>query len=116
MLTKGIYRINDNFLAEMLYADHALLGRQLDSLIPASFRTEANYARLQQALLNYVTNAIKFSKHGTILIRTRCEPEDDEFIRVRCEVADEGIGIAPEIIPRLFGVFEQADNSPSRSE
>ena len=43
---------NDNFLAEMLYADHALLGRQLDSLIPASFRTEANYARLQQALRN----------------------------------------------------------------
>ena len=43
---------NDNFLAEMLYADHALLGRPLDSLIPASFRTEANYARLQQALRN----------------------------------------------------------------
>ena len=70
--------------------------------------------RLQQCLVNYVTNAIKFSKHGTILIRTRCEPEDDEFIRVRCEVADEGIGIAPEIIPRLFGVFEQADNSMTR--
>ncbi|MBB1518009.1 methyl-accepting chemotaxis protein [Aquipseudomonas guryensis] len=41
---------NDNFLSEMLYHGDALLGRQLDSLIPDSFRHEANYPRLQQAL------------------------------------------------------------------
>ncbi len=41
---------NDNFLGEMLYRTDALLGRQLDSLIPDSFRNEANYQRLQQAL------------------------------------------------------------------
>ncbi|UUY10058.1 methyl-accepting chemotaxis protein [Pseudomonas sp. J452] len=41
---------NDNFLSEMLYQADALLGRQLDSLIPDSFRHEANYTRLQQAL------------------------------------------------------------------
>jgi methyl-accepting chemotaxis protein len=43
---------NDNFLGEMLYQKEALLGRQLDSLIPESFRREANYAKLQQALRN----------------------------------------------------------------
>ncbi|QKE64579.1 PAS domain-containing methyl-accepting chemotaxis protein [Aquipseudomonas campi] len=41
---------NDNFLSEMLYQSNALVGRQLDSLIPDSFRHEANYPRLQQAL------------------------------------------------------------------
>ena len=44
---------NDNFLDEMLYSGDALLGRPLDSLIPDSFRSEANYARLQQALRNH---------------------------------------------------------------
>jgi methyl-accepting chemotaxis protein len=41
---------NDNFLGEMLYRGDALLGRQLDSLIPDSFRSETNYQKLQQAL------------------------------------------------------------------
>ncbi len=70
--------------------------------------------RLQQCLVNYLTNAIKFSERGTIALRSRCMPQDDATVMVRFEVADQGIGIAPETIPRLFGVFEQADNSMSR--
>ena len=41
---------NDDFLSEMLYSRDTLLGRSLDSLIPDSFRGEANYQKLQQAL------------------------------------------------------------------
>lgn len=41
---------NDKFLGEMLYSRDALLGRPLDSLIPDSFRHEANYPKLQKAL------------------------------------------------------------------
>jgi len=41
---------NDDFLSEMLYSRDALLGRSLESLIPESFRSEANYQKLQQAL------------------------------------------------------------------
>jgi methyl-accepting chemotaxis protein len=44
---------NDNFLDEMLYPGDALLGRPLDSLIPDSFRSEANFTKLQQALRNH---------------------------------------------------------------
>ncbi|WP_200374017.1 hybrid sensor histidine kinase/response regulator [Thiocystis violacea] len=70
--------------------------------------------RLQQALLNYATNAIKFTETGTITLRTRAAAEEKERVLVRFEVQDTGIGIAPAILPKLFSVFEQADNSISR--
>ena len=65
-------------------------------------------ARLQQALLNYLANAFKFSEHGTIVVRAIRQSEDAERVVVRFEVKDDGIGIAPEALPRLFNAFEQA--------
>ena len=70
--------------------------------------------RLQQALLNYATNAIKFTDAGTITLRAIKQEEGIESLLVRFEVQDTGIGIAPETLPRLFSVFEQADNSTTR--
>ena len=70
--------------------------------------------RLQQALINYTTNAVKFSRSGTITLRAFGETESDEAVVVRFEVEDQGIGISSETITRLFSVFEQADNSTTR--
>ncbi len=70
--------------------------------------------RLQQALLNYVGNAIKFTESGRITVRARCEDETDAMVVVRFTVADTGIGIAPEVLPKLFSPFEQGDNSLTR--
>lgn len=70
--------------------------------------------RLQQCLINYVTNAIKFSESGTITLRAVPQEENQESITVRFEVEDNGIGISPEAMTRLFGSFEQADNSTTR--
>jgi len=70
--------------------------------------------RLQQALLNYAGNAIKFSDSGTIFIRVMADSETEDSLLVRFEVQDNGIGIAPDVLGRLFKVFEQADNSISR--
>ncbi|MBV5336784.1 MAG: response regulator, partial [Deltaproteobacteria bacterium] len=70
--------------------------------------------RLQQALLNYVVNAIKFTETGTITLRTIKTGEDAESVRIRFEVQDCGIGISPEVLPRLFAPFEQAENSTTR--
>lgn len=70
--------------------------------------------RLQQALLNYVTNAIKFTERGSVTLRSRLEAETADSVRVRFEVQDTGIGIEPENLSRLFSSFEQADNSISR--
>ncbi len=70
--------------------------------------------RLQQAVLNYVSNAIKFTTEGTVTLRAIKLEESGEAVRVRFEVEDTGIGIAPEVLPRLFSAFEQADNSTTR--
>jgi PAS domain S-box-containing protein len=74
--------------------------------------------RLQQALLNYVGNAIKFTEAGAITLRsviqTNLADASDDLVLMRFEVQDTGIGIAPEALPKLFGAFEQADNSITR--
>jgi signal transduction histidine kinase/ActR/RegA family two-component response regulator len=70
--------------------------------------------RLQQALLNYASNAIKFTETGIITLRALCEEDAEDSTLVRFEVQDTGIGIGPETLPRLFTAFEQADNSTTR--
>lgn len=70
--------------------------------------------RLQQALLNYATNAVKFTEAGTVTVRVGAAEAREDSVLVRWEVQDTGIGIAPESIPRLFNAFEQADNSITR--
>jgi PAS domain S-box-containing protein len=71
-------------------------------------------ARLQQAVLNYAANAIKFSEKGAVTMRAFTQEETADTVTVRFEVQDTGIGIAPETMPRLFSAFEQADNSMTR--
>jgi PAS domain S-box-containing protein len=70
--------------------------------------------RLQQALLNYATNAVKFTEAGSVTLRALKQEETDESVLVRFEVTDTGIGIEPEAMSRLFSAFEQADNSMTR--
>jgi hypothetical protein len=70
--------------------------------------------RLQQALLNYATNAVKFTESGKVVLRVELVEEDAESARLRFEVEDSGIGIDPATLPRLFSAFEQADNTTTR--
>ena len=70
--------------------------------------------RLRQALLNYAANAIKFTERGTVTLRVRLLEQSDDLALIRFEVQDSGVGIAPEALPKLFGAFEQADNSTTR--
>ena len=70
--------------------------------------------RLRQALLNYASNAVKFTHDGHITLRTRLVEERDGRVLVRFEVQDTGIGITEEALPRLFQAFEQVDTSTTR--
>jgi PAS domain S-box-containing protein len=70
--------------------------------------------RLQQALLNYATNAVKFTETGTVTLRVLMQEESAASVMLRFEVQDTGIGISPEAMSRLFSAFEQADNSMTR--
>ncbi|MCG6966985.1 MAG: PAS domain-containing protein [Chromatiaceae bacterium] len=71
-------------------------------------------SRLQQALLNYAANAVKFTDRGTITLRVVCARETPDYAMLRFEVQDTGTGIAPADIDRLFSAFEQADNTTTR--
>ncbi|MBU6258478.1 MAG: PAS domain S-box protein [Burkholderiales bacterium] len=70
--------------------------------------------RLQQALLNYATNAIKFTERGSVTIRAVVLAATASAATLRFEVVDTGIGIDPAALPRLFGAFEQVDTSTTR--
>ena len=70
--------------------------------------------RLRQSLLNYASNAIKFTEKGKIALRAKLLEDTEGELLVRFEVEDTGIGIAPDKIDRLFNAFEQADTSTTR--
>ena len=71
--------------------------------------------RLRQVLLNFAGNAVKFTEHGTIGIHASLIEDLGREVRLRFEVSDTGVGIAPEALPRLFTPFEQADRSTTRN-
>ncbi len=71
-------------------------------------------ARIRQALTNLVSNAIKFTPHGEVVIRVTKERALGAAIVVRFEVQDTGVGLAEDLIPRLFQPFMQADASTAR--
>ncbi|MBL8429195.1 MAG: PhnD/SsuA/transferrin family substrate-binding protein [Dechloromonas sp.] len=70
--------------------------------------------RITQCLINYTANAIKFTENGTVTLRAHLVLEDSDKVMLRFEVEDTGIGVAEDSIPRLFGIFEQADASTTR--
>ncbi len=70
--------------------------------------------RLGQVLLNLAGNAVKFTERGSVALRVRPVEETAADLLLRWEVADTGIGIPAEYLPRLFTAFEQADGSMTR--
>ncbi len=80
--------------------------------LPAWLRGDPT--RIRQSVINYVSNAIKFTEHGSISLRARVLNQSQDGIFVRFEVQDSGIGIAPEKLPLLFEAFAQADASTTR--
>jgi PAS domain S-box-containing protein len=74
-------------------------------------RVHADPARLQQVFWNLVKNAVKFTPpRGRVVIRTgNARPG-----HIEVEVRDTGVGIAPDVLPRIFHAFEQGDPSVTR--
>jgi len=70
--------------------------------------------RLRQVVLNLISNAVKFTASGEVVLRAGVERQDEACYSIAIEVCDTGIGIAPEQLPHLFSAFHQADASISR--
>jgi diguanylate cyclase (GGDEF)-like protein len=82
-----------------------------DGEIPARIKTDP--LRLKQILVNLVSNAIKFTKEGSVVMRISSEPSVDGGI-IQFDICDTGIGLSEEQAAKLFRPFTQADNSNSR--
>jgi PAS domain S-box-containing protein len=82
------------------------------SLAAGALRLEADALRLEQILVNLLTNAAKFTDAGGRIWLTASHERDNILIKVR----DTGVGITPELLPRIFDLFTQGDRSSARSE
>ena len=70
--------------------------------------------RLRQIDPNILSNAIKFTSQGRVLVRGAWKRQDSDHWRLDVSVTDTGIGIPAGAIPRLFDPFSQADTSTTR--
>jgi signal transduction histidine kinase/DNA-binding response OmpR family regulator len=70
--------------------------------------------RVRQALLNYASNAVKFTSCGSITLRAELLQEQGDGLLLRFTVEDTGIGVPAQALPRLFDAFEQAEASTNR--
>ena len=70
--------------------------------------------RIKQILNNLISNAIKFTERGYIIIKTTIEVETDNNYTLAIAVTDTGMGIAKSDQTKLFNAFNQADTSITR--
>ena len=84
----------------------------IDPDVPVLVHGDA--ARLRQVITNLVSNAIKFTAEGEVVVRAGAAPSDDGGSLVRVNVSDTGIGIGREALDKLFQSYSQADGSTTR--
>jgi len=72
---------------------------------------QANFRHLEEILLNLIGNAVKFTARGSVRVLINAKPIDNGKLRLRCDIYDTGIGIAPEHQSRIFQRFTQANDS-----
>jgi PAS domain S-box-containing protein len=70
--------------------------------------------RLHQVILNLVSNAVKFTEEGKIVVSVRLADENDESVTVEFAVKDSGIGIPQDKLANIFENFQQASNDTTR--
>jgi signal transduction histidine kinase/DNA-binding response OmpR family regulator len=75
---------------------------------------EGDPGRLRQIILNLVSNAIKFTSQGEVMLKAEVESEEDGTRGIKFTVADTGIGIPLEKQGAIFSPFTQADSSTTR--
>jgi signal transduction histidine kinase/CheY-like chemotaxis protein/HPt (histidine-containing phosphotransfer) domain-containing protein len=100
------------FIEEKCYLKNLKLIFDIDPNLPNSLKGDP--LRIGQILINYASNAVKFTQEGQITIRIKNEKEVDNNCVVRFEVEDTGIGMTEEQKNKLFQPFQQGDTSTTR--
>lgn len=125
--TQVSFSLNQVLERLVVLTSHRAQNKGLEFLIDVAADTPlaliGDDMRLCQILVNLVSNAIKFTHHGEVLLRICRAPDsaangesgnEPETIKLLFEVRDTGIGITPEQREKLFNAFAQADASTSR--
>jgi two-component system CheB/CheR fusion protein len=89
------------------------LVKEYDNKIPAMLLGDS--IRLNQIVLNLISNAVKFTFNGKIGIGLKLLQEDKENITIEFAISDTGIGIATDKVKSIFNIFEQAGFSTTNS-
>lgn len=97
-------------VVQQLTAKAKSKGLTLEYSGPSSFVIEANAAQLTQVVLNLVENGLNYTVEGSVSVRLEAVGDDVVLL-----VADTGIGIASEHLPRIFERFYRVDRARSRS-
>ncbi|WP_299980617.1 ATP-binding protein [uncultured Pseudoteredinibacter sp.] len=70
--------------------------------------------RLRQVIVNLLSNSVKFTDRGQVILSARLEKTDKQYVLIRFTISDTGIGITENSIANLFEPFKQADTSTTR--
>ncbi len=88
---------------------------KLERIVPADLPTvRADPTRIRQVIINFLSNAAKFTEEGTITVKALLQRNARGIPEVMVGVTDTGIGITPEDQTKLFQAFTQVDASPTR--
>ena len=88
------------------------LKTEVDPNLPDNLRGDS--VKIYQIILNIVSNAIKYTKEGKVLLKVSGMEESETSVRLKVVVSDTGIGIRQEDIPKLFTGFERLDIRENR--
>ena len=101
---------------ELLAARAQEKGLELVSYVDPEARglLRGDPTRIRQVVLNLVSNAVKFTEAGHVMVEARAHAVSEDRVMVRIEVRDTGIGLTEEAKAKLFQKFQQADGSITR--
>jgi len=85
-----------------------------DDTLPAAIVADA--LRLRQVLLNLLSNGVKFTRHGYCVLRVQSRLLDGNRVLLTIAVEDSGVGIAPDMLEKIFEPFQQAGDRLQYSE
>jgi PAS domain S-box-containing protein len=111
-LPKTVSEVTDLF-SEQVQRKGITLTYVLAESVPSVLQGDP--VRLQQVLMNLVSNAVKFTQCGSITLTVTVAEDSASHALVRFEVQDTGIGVEPAVQAKIFEAFSQADGSTSRN-
>ncbi len=99
-------------LAQRAQSKKVELVHSIDDGVPTALRGDPR--RVRQVLSNLVTNAVKFTEKGEVVIRVSRQNETERDVGIHISITDSGIGMSSKTLPLIFRSFTQADGSTTR--